>query len=105
MAELTVIARVKAKPGKEAELEQALRAVVGPTHAEPGCLRYALHRSTDDAATFVMVERWVSKAALDQHMETPHLKALRGKFKELLDGRDVGIYELLPEGTPEKSRI
>ena len=105
MAELTVIARVKAKPGKEAELEQALRAVVGPTHAEPGCLRYALHRSTGDPATFVMVERWVSKAALDQHLETPHLKALRAKFGDLLEGRDVALYELLPEGTPEKSRI
>jgi quinol monooxygenase YgiN len=102
MAELTVIARLKARPGKEAELEQALRAAVAPTHEEPGCLRYALHRSTDDPATFLLVERWVSKAALDQHMETPHLKALRGKFKELLDGRDVGLYELLPEGRPEK---
>jgi quinol monooxygenase YgiN len=102
MAELTVIARVKAKPGKESELEQALRGAVAPTHAEAGCLRYALHRSLDDPATFLFVERWVSREALDQHLETPHLKAIRAKFKDLLEARDVGLYELLPEGTPQK---
>ena len=102
MAELTVIARLKARPGKEAELEQALRGAVGPTHAETGCLRYALHRSTDDPATFVMVERWVSREALDQHLEAPHLKAIRARFKALVEARDVGIYDLLPEGKAEK---
>ena len=102
MAELTVIARVNARPGKEAELEQALRAVVAPTHAEPGCLRYALHRSSNDPATFVLVERWVSKEALDQHLEMPYLKALRARFQELVEGRDVSLYELLPEGKAEK---
>jgi len=102
MAELTVIARLKARPGKEAELEQALRVVVTPTHAEPGCLRYAFHRSTDDPATFLLVERWVSREALDQHLEMPYLKALRARFPELVEGRDVGLYELLPEGRSEK---
>jgi quinol monooxygenase YgiN len=41
MAELTVIARAKAKPGHEADLERAMRAVVGPSHDEQECLRYA----------------------------------------------------------------
>ena len=106
MAELTVVARIKAQPGKEVEMERVLRAAVAPTHEEPGCLRYALHRSTDDPATFLFVERWQSKAALDQHRETPHLKTLFGKLRELVAGpADVGIYELLPEGKPEKYRI
>jgi quinol monooxygenase YgiN len=106
MAELTVIARVKAKPGKEGELEQALRAAVAPTHEEPGCLRYALHHSTEDSATFLLVERWASMAALEQHRKTPHLKVLFGKLQELLEGSpQVGLYELLPEGKPEKYRI
>ena len=39
MAGLTVMARAKAKPGREAELEQAMRAVVVPTHQEAGCLQ------------------------------------------------------------------
>ena len=40
MTGLTVIARAKAKAGREKELEQAMRAVVTPTHQESGCLRY-----------------------------------------------------------------
>jgi quinol monooxygenase YgiN len=84
MAELTVIARVKAKPGREAELERALQEVVGATHEEPGCLRYALHRSTEDPATFLLVERWASRAAHEEHRQTPHFKALFAKLTELL---------------------
>ncbi|MGH7274981.1 MAG: putative quinol monooxygenase, partial [Nitrospiria bacterium] len=83
MAELTVVARLKAKPGREAEVERELRALVGPTHKERGCLRYALHRSVEDRATFVVIERWASKEAFDQHFAAPYVQALLKKVPEL----------------------
>src|SRR5205807_8561080 len=46
MPELTVVAKVRAKPGREADLEREFRAIVGPTHAELGCLRYTDRKST-----------------------------------------------------------
>ena len=76
MSGLTVMARAKAKPGREAELEQAMRAVVVPTHQESGCLRYALHRSLLDPSIFMIVEHWTSKEAVDQHFATAHVQAL-----------------------------
>ena len=45
MADVTVIAKTRAKPGRESEWERALRAVVGPTHQEAGCRFYALHQT------------------------------------------------------------
>jgi quinol monooxygenase YgiN len=103
MSELTVIARVKAKPGRESELEQEFRAVIVPTHKESGCLRYTLHRSVDDPASFITVERWSSRAAIDQHMGTPHIQALLKKASDLLAGMpDIQVYELLREGQPDK---
>jgi quinol monooxygenase YgiN len=106
MPEVTVIARAKAKTGKERELEQELRAVVSPTHEETGCLRYALHRSMEDPASFMVIERWTSKQALDQHLSTPHVQTLFKKVPSLVAAPpEISVFELLPEGLPEKSRL
>lgn len=104
MSELTLVVRMNASPGREAEVERALRAAVAPTHAEPGCLRYALHRGVDEPSVFVLVERWRSRAALDEHMRTPHLVELLATLGELLaEPAAVGRYELVPEGDPQKA--
>jgi quinol monooxygenase YgiN len=106
MAELTVIARAKAKAGREADLERAMRAAVAPSHDEPGCLRYTVHRSLNDPASFVTVERWVSKEAIDRHFVAPHTQALMKQIPELLaEPPDISVFELLPEGRPEKGRL
>ena len=106
MSGLTVMARAKAKPGREAELEQAMRAVVVPTHQESGCLRYALHRSLLDPSIFMIVEHWTSKEAVDQHFATAHVQALLRQVPELLsEPPDITLYELLPEGQSEKGRL
>ena len=103
---LTVMARAKAKPGREAELEQAMRAVVTPTHQEAGCLRYTVHRSVIDPSEFATIERWISKEAVDQHFATPHVQALLKKVPDLLmQPPDITLYELLPEGHSEKGRL
>ena len=104
MPELTLVVRMNAKPGRKTALERALRAAVAPTHAEPGCLRYALHRAIDEPSVFVLVERWRSQSDLDEHMQTPHLVELLATLGELLAGpADVGRYELLPGGDPQKA--
>jgi quinol monooxygenase YgiN len=103
---LTVMARAKAKPGREAELEQAMRAVVAPTHQENGCLRYTLHRSMIDPSEFVTIEHWTSKEAVDQHFATPYVQALLETVPDLLmQPPDITLYELLPEGVSEKGRL
>ena len=37
-----VIATAKAKPGREVDLERALRDVAAPTRAQPGCVQFSL---------------------------------------------------------------
>jgi len=81
---LTVVAFIKAKPGKEAELQKELEALIPTTRAEPGCVNYDLHRSHDDPASFLFHENWESKAQLDDHLKRPHLTAFLGKADELL---------------------
>lgn len=106
MAGLTVIARAKAKPGRENELEQAMQAVVLPTHQEAGCLRYTVHRSLIDPVVFVTIERWTSKEAIDKHFATPHIQTLMSKIHDLLvEPPEITLYEQLAEGDSEKARL
>lgn len=83
---LTVIAEIKAQPGKEEEVRKALTALVAPTHAEEGCIDYDLHESQDEPGHFFFYENWTGSAALNQHLESRHLKEFRGKAETLLSG-------------------
>lgn len=81
---VTVVARLKAKPGQEEALRQALLALIPPTREEPGCLQYDLHESADTPGAFVFLESWRSKEDLDTHLARPHLKDFLGKADQLL---------------------
>ena len=106
MADVTVIAKARATPGRDAEVERALRTVVGPTHREAGCRLYALHRGLEDRSVFVMIERWTSKEALDHHLASSHVRTLFSQLTDLLAGpAEVLIFEHLPVGLPEKERL
>lgn len=71
-----VIASATARPGKEAELEQAQREVAGPTRAQPGCVEFRLLRSAENRSTIVGFERWAAKADHDRHMQGVHFQTL-----------------------------
>jgi quinol monooxygenase YgiN len=73
---ITVVATFQARPGKEAELRAALTGLLAPTRKEAGCLGYDLHCSPEDRAKFLFHENWASKAHLDTHLQSSHIKAL-----------------------------
>jgi quinol monooxygenase YgiN len=83
---LTIIARVRAKPGQEARLLQEMKGLLAPTRAEAGCLSYDLHQSQSDPALFALYENWASQAALDAHFQTPYLQAMFKLVPELVEG-------------------
>jgi quinol monooxygenase YgiN len=80
---VTVLAKFKAKEGLEEKVKQELMARVAPTRAETGCINYDLHQSPDDKRLFMLYENWVSKKALDEHLQMPYLQSLIGAADEL----------------------
>ena len=88
---LTVIASMRAKPGKEQELHDALVALVEPTTREKGYVNYDMHQGIEDPAVFYFYENWESPAALDAHLATPHLTQFAGRLGELPEGGDAGL--------------
>lgn len=83
MKTVTVTASFEARPGKETELRNALIGLVAPTRQEAGCLNYDLHILPENPAKFLFHENWTTKAALDTHLQTPHIQALLPRVDEL----------------------
>ncbi len=85
---ITVIAKLKAKAGSEAQVEAAFRDMIGKVRAnEPGTVAYVLHKAAQDPTTFVFYEVYQDQAAFDAHGKTPHMAEMGGKLRGLLDGR------------------
>ena len=80
---ITVVATFQARPGKESELKSALIGLVAPTRQEAGCINYDLHALPEDPAKFLFHENWTSKAHLDTHLRSAHIKALLPRVEEL----------------------
>jgi len=80
---LTVIAQIKAKPGKEAQVRQELLSLVAPSRKDPGCLNYDLHQALDSPALFMFHENWTSEAHLERHLQKPDLQAVLARVGQL----------------------
>lgn len=75
MSKLTVLAKFVAKEERLEEARTFLMSVLAPTRAEKGCINYDLHQDNKEPTHFFLYENWESKADLDAHLASPHLKA------------------------------
>lgn len=85
MEQVTVVATIRAKPGKEEDVKKALLKLIEPTRAEAGCINYDLHQAVDDRSVFVFHENWTSRRDLDEHLAKPHLEEFMTVAENLLD--------------------
>ena len=83
---LTVIAYMRAAPGKTDELREGLKALIEPTSQEDGYVNYDLHESVEEPGVFFFYENWESGDALDAHLAAPHLQQILTRLDELLEG-------------------
>ena len=79
-----VLALFTAAPGKEAELKEALTALIEPTRKEAGCIRYDLVQGLGKPAEFAFIEEWESAEHLDAHLQTAHVREAGAKAGSLL---------------------
>jgi quinol monooxygenase YgiN len=81
---VTVLAIIKAKVGMEAQVEEALKALIEPTRQESGCINYDLHVLSDDPTVFMFHENWNSKEDLDEHLSKPYIEQFLSQAETFL---------------------
>jgi len=91
-----VFVRLHAREGEERAVEEALREVMGPSRAEPGCLDFHLFRSMRDPRLFFIHSRWLDEVAFQHHAVLPHTEHFLKKVDVLLDQpREVSRTQMI----------
>ncbi len=91
-----VLASAAALPGKEAELEAALRKVVQPTRAQAGCLQFSLWRPVGSGGPLVGFERWASAEHHQAHLKGAHVQRLMSRLGGVLAAPpEIRVYEVI----------
>lgn len=94
---LTLICPIIGRPGKGAQLRQALIELTREVVKEEGNIFYILHE-TDDPDQFVIYEQWKGDEAMDFHMNTPHLQKFLADEDQLLaeepGGQEVRVIRI-----------
>lgn len=75
----------------------------GVTHAEEGCITYAVHHGVHDQNTVVVVER--PQEDLDAHFRQPYVAALGEQASLLAEPPQVHFLRAVPAGQAEKGRL
>jgi quinol monooxygenase YgiN len=78
---LSFLARLEAKPGKEAEVEALLRSALGLAVEEPGTVHWFALRI--GPSTFGIFDTFADEAGRKAHIEGPIAAALMAKAPEL----------------------
>ena len=70
-----VIATITVQEGRNAEFEQAFKALAAQVRAnEPGNIFYILHRSKSDPQVYKVLEQYESAEALDAHGKADYFR-------------------------------
>jgi quinol monooxygenase YgiN len=92
--QVTVIARVRAQPGKEADVLKELISLISPSRKDPGCINYDLHRSQADPASFLFHENWESRELLDRHLAKTELQATIARVTALVaEPPEISVWD------------
>lgn len=90
---VTLIVQLRPREGQELLLEAELRALVGPTRKEEGCLTYDLFRSSEAPAAFLLHEVWASREDHARHTNTAHFLRWNARKDALLASRDATFWK------------
>jgi quinol monooxygenase YgiN len=92
---LLVIGRVRCESAQQEELAALLRRMQDDSRREEGCLRYGFFAAVEDQHSFIAVEEWQDRAALDRHFAQPHLHEFTRRLLELVSEQpEIAIHEI-----------
>jgi quinol monooxygenase YgiN len=90
---LTLVVTLRAKEGQHVLLEAELRALVGPTRKEEGCLQYDLHRAADQPGAYLFHEVWESREHHAAHTRTSHFLRWNARKDSLLASKESAFWQ------------
>jgi quinol monooxygenase YgiN len=82
----SIVAEVRAKPGKEAELRRVTLPLVAQVRSDPKNLVYFLQEDREAPGRFVFYEVFATREDFEAHNNMPYVKEWFARLPELADG-------------------
>ena len=96
---IIVIARFRPDPERRGELIALLAEVQEASRRDDGCLDYGYYAEVVDGDSFVAVEEWRDRDALEAHLRTPHVGRLVESLPGLGSARpEITVHEVAGSG-------
>ena len=97
----SVVAQVRAKPGKEDALRAATLPLIALVRGDPKNLVYFLQEDRAKPGHFIFYEIFASQSDFDAHNAMPYVKEWFAKLPDLADG-DVEVIRMATLGESRK---
>ena len=99
MSELQVIARHTTADGMRDAVLAILPELIEASREEPGNLGFEAYLNMEDPRSYVLLERYTSRAAFAAHRAAPHFKELMlGQILPKLENRVIEQYDVVAGG-------
>ncbi len=93
---IRVVAHLVARADKVEAMKEILLGLIAPTRRETGCVTYELLQNRSESTDFTFVEEWTSDAALDTHLQSPHVQSALARFANVVAmSPDIRRYDLV----------
>ncbi len=94
---ILIVGTVRLPPDGLAAARPAMERMITASRAEPGCLSYAYAQDVLDPGLIHVSEAWESRAALDAHAASDHIRAWRETWASLgIHDRRLALHEAGP---------
>lgn len=71
--EVRLVVIIDTQPGRGSDQLAAFEKLAPLVRAEQGCIQYDIHPVVGNSDSFVLIEKWAPKEALDAHDLAPHM--------------------------------
>jgi quinol monooxygenase YgiN len=95
-----VIATIHTAPGRRDDFLAAFSQLAPDVRAEVGCIEYGPAVDLDTpvsqpvrADVVTVLEKWASVAALEDHLNAPHMRRYKDRVKDIVAGLEIRVLE------------
>jgi quinol monooxygenase YgiN len=83
---VTLIATFRAADGQDSKISRLIAAYGEVVRNEPGNVSFEIYTDRDDGQAFVIIERYQSEQAFQQHLEGDEGKVFNDQLSPLVEG-------------------
>ena len=87
--------KVKARPEKAEDVRAALEAVIEPSRALAGVIRFDIARDLTDADSFVATEVYEDRSVLERQEALPEVEAALALIRDVAVEREATLYDVV----------